>query len=121
MADPMDRIGLIAEQLNEVVDGLQEITGYGKRTRRLTWIAIGTFVFDIALTIMIGFAISQGQVNACHTSNEARAGQIVIWHTIVEKFTNPHPTKAQQANETRFLNFVDANFHPVQCHRYYWP
>lgn len=117
----VDRIGQIAEQLNEVVEGLQEVTGYGKRTRRLTWIAIGTFTFDILLTVLLALSFSISQANTCHSANAARAGQVVIWHTIVNQFSAPPRTQQQRDREKRFLAFVDTNFHPLNCRTFYFP
>lgn len=116
-----DRLGQIADQLGEVVKGLENVTGYGKKTRRLTWFAIVTFTLDIILTVAFVFALSSGQQSACHASNDARAGQVIIWNTIVNQFSDPNPTAKQRAREERFLHFIDANFRKLNCHSFYLP
>lgn len=121
MEDIAEKLNQIAEQLNEVVIGLKEVTGYGRRTRRLTTLAIATFCIDVILTFAIGFALHVSQVDSCHTSNEARHGQMIIWHTLVTEFGPVHPSLEQRLKDQRFLNFVDDTFHQLNCPNLYLP
>lgn len=114
-ADVSQRLGVIAEQLEAVAHELWKVTGYGKRTRRLTILAICSFLLDIALTLAFFFTLHVSQVNTCDASNEARHGQIIIWHTIVEQFSDPHQTAKQRLQQERFLHFVDTTFHQINC------
>lgn len=118
---PRNDLRDIAIKLGEVIKSIEVMTGYGRRTRRLTWVAIGTFIFDIVITILLAFSFSASQANTCHASNESRAGQVIIWHTIVTQFSDPHPSASQKLRQQRFLKFVDDTFHPISCRNFYWP
>jgi hypothetical protein len=117
---------------------VDEITGYSRRTRRLIWGLIATTVLDIALTVVLGFTVSQAnnastantqlvkalhtaQLTVCANGNTFRANQTTIWQDFVKIITKPAAgepaAQIAKANTlaAEFLAYVATVNHPVNC------
>jgi hypothetical protein len=119
----------VTESLQEVAKRLDNVAGYGRRTRRLARMLIVTVFLDIALTITVavltanaighGKDVHRSQINACHAGNDTRADQVLLWRGLIAQFGPKHPSAAQKAKDVAFLAFVEKTFHPIDCIKLY--
>lgn len=100
------------------------VKGVHRQGRFLKWVAISV-VFDIVLSIILGFAVLQINHNAyavhltCLSGNTFRANERALWDFVFQLPANPNETSAEKAfresQTDKFTAFLDKTFAPRTC------
>lgn len=106
------------QQLSGIVERMDAIAGYGRRTRRLARVLLVSFILDIALTLGLTFLYNQthqSQLDACHVFGNSRRDQIGLWSRITSLIKGPHARQFDQ----RLNDIVHKTFRPLNCSAIY--
>jgi hypothetical protein len=126
-ADLLDRLEQLGTQLDGVAERLAQVDIAATRTRRLAWGLAGSFVLDVALTIVVTVltigAVTQGsslhasQLAACSISNQTRENERTLWGYLVS--VSEQSPKANKDELVKFQQFVNKTFAPLNCTQIY--
>jgi hypothetical protein len=128
----------ISGRLEKITKRLGEVSGYGRRSRRIIVALAVSFSLDIVLTVVLAFTaftahstaasnaslvsgLHTANVMSCHNGNSFRAAQTSIWQEFVGLLTKPAPgeSAAQIAATDKlaagFLKNVVKVNHPIDC------
>lgn len=127
MSDVLDR----SEALAREIEGLTTIRALARaqrRQRRLNLLLAASIAFDVGLSIMLGSVAWQARDLAqqassiqarayatCLSGNEARAGQMQLWHYVLDLPPTTPRTPAQQQQADQFGRYIDQLFAPRKC------
>lgn len=104
-----------AHSLQRTVD---EITGYGRRTRKLVIRAAAVAVVLFILFGFLYFRLHQSQLDNCAAGNQTRMKQEQLWNTVftLSAQSSSTPQTAQTRKLTAvFLHAVQVTYAPVNC------
>lgn len=103
---------------HNLVKTVDEITGYGRRTRALV---IRAAVVAVVLFTLSGFLYVQvhdSQLNNCNAGNVSRTQQKQLWETLfalASKGSASPPSAESRKLTAEFLGDVKATYVPVDC------
>lgn len=123
--EQVDAIGA-AMGLTAAVSGLahevREVKNDERRTRFLARMLVVSLIFDLLITVGIGFLsvsnhsfeqqLRNTQVHACIQTNSVRAADVGV---VKELLGGPSSSAAQAAAEAKFLKDVEKKLAPVDC------
>lgn len=135
----------LSATLTEIARRLDKYSAFGKRSRKIIIALAASFSLDIILTVVLGLtafsahdtanansrlvqevdaaqlALHAAQLTVCANGNRFRADQDTIWRDFIGLITKPAAGEpAAQVAKTdqlamRFLTYVAAVNHPVDC------
>jgi hypothetical protein len=108
-----------AHKLQETVD---EITGYGRRTRKLVWGLVSITFASVLLVVGTGYLfirVHDSQLDSCTASNQSRAQQEQLWTTFLAIAAGPHPAPSVLPKLHELQHAVSATYTPVNCQARY--
>jgi hypothetical protein len=125
--DLLDR----SDALDERIANSSDVDALVKASRR-NWLLIRilavSVALDLALSAGVGYLAVQArqtaaQANsiqaqartACAAANQARAGQIQLWHYVLDMTAATSRTPEQQQQAARFRAYIDELFAPRRC------
>jgi hypothetical protein len=131
MSDPVERSDALDERLAGSVAAIEALTQSGRHQRIMLRVLTVSLVLDIVLSVGLGFVAFQAQRLAaeatslrqqqratCLAGNEARAGQITLWHHVLSDFPATAPRTEEQAQQAhQFALYVENLFKPRNCSR----
>lgn len=119
------------DRLDEQIAGSSSIHALeqaSRRSRRMIHLLAFSLAFDILLSIGLGVlalranqlaieanSIEERARSTCLSSNEARAGQMQLWHHVLDLPPTAPRTAAQQQQADQFGRYVDNLFAPRKC------
>jgi hypothetical protein len=116
----MNDTSLAAEAANNLSDSISthtsavdRLTEALERSRKFSRMMI---VITIILVVLTCATLYQGRqsVVACHASNDARSGQIVLWDKTIIPLLTPHTPGDQEKLDT-LKTQIDTIFKPRDC------
>lgn len=129
-----DQTQAFNDKLDRVEQAETVTRNKGDSTRNMVWIVIGSLIFDLALSLGLGYTAWQASTAAgnaktaivtnCKAGNQARADQIKLWNFI---FTisdgndsqradlTPEQQKAREVQLAAFRAFIGKTFAQRDC------
>lgn len=120
-----------SDELDEKIAGSADIKALvlaSRRNQRMIRLLAISLAFDVLLTLALAVVTVQtemvvrqanslqAQAHAtCLASNEARAGQVTLWHHLLDLPPAAPRTPEQQEQADAFGRYVDHLFAPRQC------
>jgi hypothetical protein len=132
-AELVDAVRGMTVELAGLRTDTQELRSYGTRNRRLIRIVAVSLIFDVLLSLGLGFAVHHAQeasdragraasatVVTCRSSNEARAVQTDLWDYIFTQFAqsidqSPAESAERAVNIAKFKAYIATAFAQKDC------
>jgi hypothetical protein len=121
----------LAGQLTTVMDRLDQVGTYGRRSRRIVIGLCASVVLDISLSVITIFlaiglthansanvTIRQSQLSGCVSGNTSRAQQLGVWDHVLGLST-ARETSAQKQATAAFKIYVAKVYAPRNCVKLY--
>jgi hypothetical protein len=106
--------------LADVGKELRRLNAYGRRNRKLAWVAGVVAVAAIALAFVLIARVHATQISACEVGNQSRAQQVALWeHVAGISAPAPGETAARRRHDAQvlaaFLGYVHKVFAAKNC------
>jgi hypothetical protein len=132
-AELLGAVRVMTGELSGLRDDTRQLRTYGARNRHLIKLTAASVVFDVVLSLGLGFAVHRAQeasdratraasatVVTCRSSNEARAVQTDLWNYILGQFNqsiaeSPAESAERAVNIGKFKAYIATAFAQRDC------